>query len=243
MSLYFSKDYSGGPFQLFGPGHLTILGLIALLAVSLPLFRERWDETARTRFRIGLVIWLVTWELSWHIWSVYAGVWTIQYNLPLHLCSIFVWLSVIMLIKRNKDIYELAYFLGVGGAMQALLTPDAGNYGLPHFRAVQTLASHGGIVIAALYMTLVEGYRPTWASFRRVFLWTNIYLVIVFFINMLIGSNYLFIAHKPEFPTLIDLLAPWPWYIIELEFIALAICFILYLPFWIKDLRLARTQS
>ena len=119
--------------------------------------------------------------------------------------------------------------------MQALITPDAGIYGLPHFRAVQTLAAHGGIVLAALYMTIVEGLRPTWQSFKRVFQWTNIYMVIVFFINLAIGSNYLFIAHKPEFPTLIDLLAPWPWYILELEVVALAVCFILYIPFMLKD--------
>ena len=140
-----------------------------------------------------------------------------------------------MLIKKNTTIYELAYFLGIGGAMQALITPDAGIYGLPHFRAVQTLAAHGGIVLAALYMTIVEGLRPTWQSFKRVFQWTNIYVVIVFFINLAIGSNYLFIAHKPEFPTLIDLLAPWPWYILELEVVAFAVCFILYIPFMLKD--------
>jgi len=84
-------------------------------------------------------------------------------------------------------------------------------------------------------MTIVEGFRPTWQSFKHVFLWTNVYMVIIFFLNLAIGSNYLFIAHKPEFPTLIDMLAPWPWYILELEVIAFAVCFILYIPFMIKD--------
>ena len=89
--------------------------------------------------------------------------------------------------------------------------------------------------MAPLYMTWVEGYRPTWKSFRTVFVWTNIYMVVIFFFNLAIGSNYLFIAHKPEFPTLLDALAPWPWYILELELIALAICLLLYLPYIIKD--------
>ena len=89
-------------------------------------------------------------------------------------------------------------------------------------------------------MTIVEGYRPTLKSFKRVLIWTNIYMVAVFFINLAIGSNYLFIAHKPEFPTLIDVLAPWPWYILELEVIALVVFGVMYLPFFIKDWR---TQS
>lgn len=236
MGQFFAKDYRGAPFELFGPAHLSVLGFIILSALSLLLARKLWDEKARTRFRYGLAIWLVIWESSWHIWNIYWGTWNIREHLPFHLCSIFLWLSVAMLIYKNTTIYELAYFLGIGGAMQALLTPEVGIYGLPHFRAVQTLAAHGGIVIAALYMTLVEGYRPTWQSFKRVFLWTNIYVVFIFFLNLAIGSNYLFIGHKPEFPTLIDLLAPWPWYILELELIALAICFILYMPFMLRDL-------
>ena len=235
MEQYFTKDYIGSPFELFGPGHLAALGIVVLLGFSFVLARKLWNEQTKVTFRYVLAIWLAVWELSWHAWSIYYGIWTIQTNLPLHLCSVFIWLSVIMLIKKNTTIYELAYFLGIGGAMQALITPDAGIYGLPHFRAVQTLAAHGGIVLAALYMTIVEGLRPTWQSFKRVFQWTNIYVVIVFFINLAIGSNYLFIAHKPEFPTLIDLLAPWPWYILELEVVAFAVCFILYIPFMLKD--------
>ena len=243
MAQYFVRDYTGAPFELFGPAHLSILAFIALIGISFVPARRLWGERARTRVRYALAIWLAAWELSWHLWSAYWGLWTIQQNLPLHLCSIFVWLSAIMLIRKNTTIYELAYFLGIGGATQALLTPDTGIYGLPHFRAVQTLAAHGGIVLAALYMTIVEGFRPTWASFKRVFLWTNIYMVIVFFVNFALGSNYLFIAHKPEFPTIIDLLAPWPWYILEMEVIALAICFVLYLPFLIKDWSSARKPA
>ena len=66
-------------------------------------------------------------------------------------------------------------------------------------------------------------------------------MVIIFFVNLAIGSNYLFVAGKPDFPTLLDMLAPWPWYIIELEAIAFAIFFVLYIPFLIKDMRTKQT--
>jgi uncharacterized membrane protein YwaF len=61
-------------------------------------------------------------------------------------------------------------------------------------------------------------------------------MIVIFFLNLAIGSNYLFIAYKPtDIPTLLDMLAPWPWYILELEAIGFAIFFILYIPFLIKD--------
>ncbi len=34
-----------------------------------------------------------------------------------------------------------------------------------------------------------------------------------------------------------DLLGPWPWYLLAVEGVALVICFILYLPFLVKDQR------
>ncbi len=86
-------------------------------------------------------------------------------------------------------------------------------------------------------MTVVEGFRPTWKSLLRVALWINVYMAVVFGVNMLIGSNYLFVAHKPPTASLLDLLPPWPWYILWMEAIGLVMCLILYLPFAIKDWR------
>jgi hypothetical integral membrane protein (TIGR02206 family) len=243
MGQYFQRDYTGGPFELYGTGHLIALILIALACLSLIFFRNIRGERGRGTVRYILATLLVVDELSVHIWSAYWGIWNIQTMLPLHLCGVFVWLSAYMMISRNYTVYELAYFLGMGGAIQALLTPDASQYGFPHFRAFQTFIAHGLLVIIPLYMTTVEGYRPTLQSFKRVFIWANLYMIPVFFLNLGIGSNYLFIAHKPEFPTVLDLLAPWPWYIPQLEILGFAILFILYLPFLIKDRRVKRQPS
>ena len=126
--------------------------------------------------------------------------------------------------------------MGIGGALQAFLTPaDASLYDIPHYRIMQTLIAHGLIITIPLFMTVVEGMRPTWASFKRIFIWTNIYMILIFFLDRVIGSNYLFIAQKPPPPTLMDILSPWPWYIPQLEVVAFIIFFILYIPFLLKD--------
>ena len=117
------------------------------------------------------------------------------------------------------------------------MTPDLGIYGFPHFRFFQTFISHGLIMTGAIYMTVVEGLRPTWKSLLRVALWINVYLGIVFVINRLIGSNYLFVAHKPETASILDLLPPWPIYILYMELIGIICCVLLYIPFMIKDWR------
>jgi len=235
---YFAKEYNGGAFVLYGTGHLIALFLILIGCLLLPYMRKWSQAQKRMVLYFAGAILLIN-EVGWHTLNIYWGTWTIQTMLPLHICSFTVWGSVYMLFTGNRNVYfyEFMYFLGIGGATQALLTPDAGAYSFPHFRAFQTFISHGLLVIFPLYMTIVEGYRPTLESFKRVFITTNAYMILVFFANLIIGSNYLFIAYKPDFPTLLDMLAPWPLYIFQLEIIGFIVFFILYIPFLIKDWR------
>jgi hypothetical integral membrane protein (TIGR02206 family) len=235
MGQYFALEYTGASFQVFGPGHLIALGLIFIFCLSFLYIRNIWERKEKKRFRYILALILFFNEIAWHGWAAYWGVWTIQTMLPLHMCSVVVWLTMYMLLTNSYQLYEISYFLGIGGALQALLTPDITGYGFPHFRAFNSFLAHGLLVAVPVYMTLVEGYRPTWASFKRIFIWANIYMIFIFFLNLMIGSNFLFIAYKPNFPTLLDILAPWPWYIIELEAVAFLIFLLLYLPFLIRD--------
>lgn len=237
MGNFFGKDWAGAPFELFGTAHLIALALVALANMALFYVRDHASETARRNIRYGLAIFLIINEIAWHLWNWSIGQWTIQTMLPLHLCSVLVWLSAYMLITKNRAIYEFAYLLGIIGALQALLTPDAGIYGFPHFRFFQVILSHGALVTAALYMTIVEGFRPTWASVRRVLVGSYLYALHIWVINDLIGSNYLYLARKLDTASLLDVLPPWPGYIPIMIALALAFILLFYLPFAIKDMR------
>ncbi len=143
-----------------------------------------------------------------------------------------------MLLARSYRFYEIFFFLGIAGGVQALITPNAAEFGLPHFRAIQTLASHALLVIAMVYMTAIEGFRPTWASVAKAMIFANVYMVFVTGINLLIGGNYMYTLRKPETTSLLDSLGPWPWYLFYAEFVALALFVLLYLPFALRDWRL-----
>ncbi len=240
MHDFFTFYYTGEPFQFLGAAHLGALLCLVLLNIFLQRYRAK-DESVRKKVRVAMAVVLWLNEASWHIWSIATHTWTIQELLPLHACSILIWLAGFMLIEKNYRIYEFVYFMGIAGALQALLTPNIGIYGFPHFRFFQTFISHGLLVTSAIYLTTVEGLRPTWRSLLRVMVISNIYMVVVFFINQLIGANYLYVAHKPPGPTLLDALPEWPWYLLYMEAIGLVMFLLLYLPFAIKDWR-AKTQ-
>lgn len=236
MTEFFTRDYNGQPFDLFGIAHLSALVFVLLLNLLLIRNKVADDKTKRrTRWTLALILWGN--EIVWHIWNYAVGRWTIQTMLPLHLCSLLVWTGGLMLVTKNYAIYEFMYFAGIGGAIQALATPGLGIYGFPHVLFFQYFIAHGLIITSAIYMTIAEELRPTWKSLLRVALWLNIYMVIVYFINNAIGSNYLMINGKPGTPSLLDLLPGWPLYILYMEGIGVISFILLYLPFAVKDWR------
>lgn len=243
MGPYFAWDYTGEPFHLFGLPHLVTLALVALGTIGLIVFRRRFSPRARRNWRYGMAALLVANEVAGHLWYWAVGVWSITFMLPLHMCSLFVWLTAIELLTKNYRLYEFTYFLGIGGALQALITPDVTIFGFPHFRFFQAFFMHATIILGNVFMTTVEGYRPTGKSLLRLAVGTNLYVFVVFWLNKLLGSNYLFIAGKPGMPSMLDLMAPWPWYILEMEAVGVVVCLLLYLPFAIGDWRARRARS
>jgi hypothetical integral membrane protein (TIGR02206 family) len=227
---FFAERFQGPAFEYFGTFHLAALGFFVLLNLFLLRFRNASDGT-KTAVRWLLALVLLCNEIAWHYWNYLYGKWTIQTMLPLHLCSLLVWTGVFMLMTKNYRVYEFMYFMGIGGAIQALATPGLGIYNFPHFIFFQYFLSHGLIITSAIYMTVVEGFRPTLKSIARVFIWMNLYVLTIYFVN------YLMINHKPDTPSLLDLLPEWPLYILYMELIGVITVLLLYFPFAAKDLR------
>jgi hypothetical integral membrane protein (TIGR02206 family) len=234
MARFFSIDYLLGEFGLFSPPHLLAILAIVLVNVSMVLWLKR-AEVARKPVRYCLAGLLIAQEITLHLWYAYAGQWSPSQSLPLHLCGAAVILSVIVLVSKSYPLYELTYFWGFGGAIQALLTPNM-TYGFPHYRFWQFFVSHGAIVTASVLMTFVEGYRPTVRSIWRTFAITNAYMIVVAGLNLILDGNYLFICYKPDTPSLLDYLGPWPWYILSLEVVGILSFLVYYAPFALKDL-------
>ena len=69
-----------------------------------------------------------------------------------------------------------------------------------------------------------------------VFAITLIYaFLIVAPLNLLLGTNYMYLRGLPATGSVLDLLGPWPWYIAGGAVFTLASFVFYYLPFWLKD--------
>lgn len=227
----FSVNPVGIDFRMFDTPHLVALALVALANLSLLALRQTPRATLRRIVRLGLAAAILASFASYSIWRMWTGLWNVREDLPLHICDVMALVTAWHLIAPQAALANFVYFIGIAGATQALLTSDAGIYGYPHLFFISSMVLHGAIVTAGVHCAVVEGFRPTRRSLWRAITWTTAYAAIIFCVNLTVGSNYLFIGHKPQFPSLIDRLGPWPWYALALVAIGAALVHLLYLPF------------
>lgn len=222
-------------FVPFSAEHLTALLLIAVASVAVPLaVRRAHDRRLAARVALALAAATVVFQLA----SIGLGIWLydrpLAQQLPLHLCGISMLLTAIMLARQSYSLFEILYFWGLAGGMQALLTPDL-LVGFPHPLYISFFAGHGLIVLGVVYALLVFRFRPVVRSLTKTAWITLCYMVLMLPVNSALGTNFLYLLEKPAQPSLLDLLGPWPWYLFSMIAVGVVLCILCYLPFAVYD--------
>lgn len=156
-------------------------------------------------------------------------------KLPMQLCDWALFITVAALIWRAPRCFEVAYFWGLAGTIQGLLTPAIAQ-DLALWRKTGFFVIHAGIVAGILYLILAFGLRPEARSLWRVLFWSELYFVVTQVVNALTGQNYGFLAHPPPTHSLLDLFPQnHGWYVATINLVALLAFAILYLPWWLVD--------
>jgi len=222
-------------FTRFGSAHIgaILLAFTAPLVLS-ALARRDADGAASRIIRWTLVAVLVGNRALRILLLHREGELTIESVAPMHLCDWASIAAVITLAYPNQWAYELCYFWAMGGTLQALVTPDLA-YGFPDPRFITFFISHGGVIAAALYATLCMGMRPVPMSIVRVLAWSAVYLMAAMAANFLLDANFGYLRAKPSQTSVLDYLAPWPYYVVQLVVLAIASTLFYYAPFFIID--------
>lgn len=214
---------------MFSVEHWSAIAAFILFILILFFTRDRWPKSEKGLLRMERLfgLSLLGMDILYHIWLIQTDRWELRNSLPLELCSISLLLTIVLLWTGNRLVYQFVFYAGIGGAIQATITPVLDmNY--PHFRYFHFFYTHAGIILTALYFTWVKGYRPTFKGILTTMLALNIMLPFVFWINSLVDGNYMFLQKKPSGGSLLDFLGPYPYYILSLEFVA----FIIFIFLW-----------
>jgi len=216
-------------FHLFGPAHLLILISVPALGLALAKWCSKGQRAAR-RVRYAVAFFLSANELVWYAYRLHYEGFRFPHALPLNLCDLTLWLTVVAILSLNQWAFELAYFAGVGGSSMALLTPDLWAP-FPSYPTVYFFLAHGVVVAAILMLVWSRIAVPKPGCLRRALILLNAYAVVIGIFNAIFRTNYMYLCSKPSGASLLDYLGPWPVYIAGGELVALIIFWLLWLPF------------
>ena len=210
--------------ELLSPEHLAAVGATTAAAVA----AARCRSVAASR---ALAVAIGATYVVEHASFVARGTWSLDFNLPLHLTDVVTIVAVLALWTARPLLVELTWFWGLTASLQAVLTPDLGSVDFPELLYWTFFITHSGAVVAAVLLVAGRGIAPRPGAVRRVFAGTLVVAAAAGTANLLTGGNYMWLREKPAAGSLLDLMGPWPWYIVSAAVLALALFALLALPF------------
>jgi hypothetical integral membrane protein (TIGR02206 family) len=160
---YFSYHSELPPFLLFSKAHLLTLGMILILSVLVFVLRKTLVKKGVReflRFFIALLLFITdAWQ---QLWLVHEKAWSLKTALPLQLSDLAVIVAILMLVFKSHRLFQFIYFAGLGSSIQAILTPDLDRFSFPHFQYIEFFISHGGVILACLFMIVALVIAQVW---------------------------------------------------------------------------------
>ncbi len=199
-------------FTAWSPSHLVVLAIFAAGTLGLLLAGPRLRDATTER---PLAVALAWGNLVFGVASTVTELFpfTAEHSLPLQICDL-AWIFVAWALLATRPLpLALTYYWGLTLSVQALVQPTL-TEPFPDVQFFVFWAKHVLIVWGAVYLCLSLRRGPDWAAYRLAVVWTFGWLVVVMSLNAVLGSNYGYVNGKPSEATVLDLLGPWPAYVV-----------------------------
>ena len=131
-------------FQPYGLPHLTVIFLTIVLPFALAAIVWRTKSSAAEKVIVGVLSAVLI--LNYVVYLIFIrsrGITTWQQMLPMQMCDWGMVVVIVAMWTGNQRWFEVAYFWGIGGTLQAVLTPNL-RFGFPDWRFISFFTSHCG---------------------------------------------------------------------------------------------------
>ncbi|MGH3827716.1 MAG: TIGR02206 family membrane protein [Pseudonocardiaceae bacterium] len=227
-------------FAPFGVSHWAAVGVLVVVAAVLVVAgrRCRAKPVERWLSRALALVFAAFLVSSWLYWPL-SGQSEIKYSLPLQLCDLAAMAVVWALWSYSPTAFTLAYFWGLTLSSQAFISPALTGPDFPSFQFLAFFGMHSVVVWGAIYLTWGVGLRPDWRGYRIAVLVTIGWMAVTLAFNRVAGTNYGFLNTKPVVWSLLNVLGPWPWYLLAEVLLGAAFWALVTWP-WARGSRGAR---
>ncbi len=184
---------SGVGFRMFGRCHWGWLLAGALFVAACALLYRRLDGSARRRMRFLAGGAVIADELFKMAILFIGGHFTVNY-LPLHLCSINVFLVAWHMFRPSRTLDNYLYLICVPGAMAALLFPSWTALPLANLMHIHSFTFHILLVCYPVMLLAAGEIRPELRTLPKVGLLLACLAGIAALANEILGTNFMFLS-------------------------------------------------
>lgn len=191
----------GAGFALFGKIHLIWIGAFVAAALVLSVVYRKLQPKARNILRISIAILILLDELWKWVFLIIGNRYEHSY-LPLHLCSINVFLIAVHIFRQPKVVNNFLYYICVPAGIIALLTPSWTELPPANFMHIHSFTIH--ILLAIYPLMLVAGgdIKPQIKTAPKCLLLLICMGVVVLGVNFLCDTNFMFLMNHDNIPFL-----------------------------------------
>ena len=199
-------------FSAYGPSHWAVLAVFAIGSAALVWIGRRQTESQARLLGRFLGVLTAAVLIVALVYKLIRP--TIAGSVPLQLCDLAEVTAAYALWSQRHWAFALTYYWGLVLSSQALITPDVDAPDFPSHSFLTFFTLHLLVVWAAIYLTWGRGMRPRWRSYRFAVIATLAWAAFTFTFNAIAGTNYGYLNRKPPTASLLDVLGPWPVYLL-----------------------------
>jgi hypothetical integral membrane protein (TIGR02206 family) len=235
---YFFSTYEtippGAGFPQFGACHLLWLLFAAVFGAAACLWYRRAPDSARRRCRLYIAGFMLIGEALKQAVLLATGSFHWSY-LPLHLCSINIFVCAAHALRPRRFAEEFLYAVCLPGAVLALLCPGWMQLPFWNFLHLHSFTVH---IFLALYplLLLAGGFAPDAGRLPGVFLCLAAVSPFIYWLDKKTGANFFFLNYPGEGNPLQWFYRLWgnPGYIAGFPILTAVLWSVLYLPWRLR---------
>lgn len=182
----------GVGFVHFGALHIAWLVAFAIIVLVNCIWYNRLGALGRGRWKKTVAILLIADEIFKVVMLVIGGRYTADY-LPLHLCSINIFLIAIHAWKPSKILGGYLYMVGIPGALAALLFPTWTSLPFGNFMHLHSFTVHILLALYPLVLAIAGETNPRAKDIPRYLALLLGMAIPIYGINLLLDTNFMFL--------------------------------------------------
>ncbi len=187
----------GHGFAHFDGYHCLWFALLAVCAVVISIQYQKSSPAGRQKWRRGMAIAILLDEVWKMFWLAVGGNYTLEF-LPLHLCSINIFIIAWHAWRPNKTLDNYLYGVCIPGAVAAMLFPTWSVLPALNFMHLHSFTIHMMLIIYPIMQVVGGDIRPEVRQLPKCVLFTALMAVPVYLFNLVFDTNFMFLMYAEE---------------------------------------------